>query len=340
MQKNIVDTAKQAMQRAIEHELDLKSLFPLSATSSATFHIADFGCSIGPTTFMSVQNIIEAVNHNNNQASTTKLPLEFQVSFNDQTNNDFNTLFRSLPAHRHDNYFAAGVPGSFYGRLFPTSSLHLGSISSSLHWISRVPGELTAAGRRDSIQCTGLDEDVARAYSGQFTRDMEAFFDARAEELVSGGLLAISALCLPAGAVLAQTGLGMIFDLLGACLVDLAELGLISEEKLKSFYLPMYYPQAEELEASITKKRCFSIRKLVKMAPPSPEKSQKLIQTSASQIRAVSEAIIKQHFKTITPDSVDLIFERLKEKLAENMHAITSPTTLHHLEVFILAKRL
>ncbi|CAI0403658.1 unnamed protein product [Linum tenue] len=319
MQKNIVDTAKQAMQRAIEHELDLKSLFPLSATSSATFHIADFGCSIGPTTFMSVQNIIEAVNHNNNQASTTKLPLEFQVSFNDQTNNDFNTLFRSLPAHRHDNYFAAGVPGSFYGRLFPTSSLHLGSISSSLHWISRVPGELTAAGRRDSIQCTGLDEDVARAYSGQFTRDMEAFFDARAEELVSGGLLAISALCLPAGAVLAQTGL---------------------EEKLKSFYLPMYYPQAEELEASITKKRCFSIRKLVKMAPPSPEKSQKLIQTSASQIRAVSEAIIKQHFKTITPDSVDLIFERLKEKLAENMHAITSPTTLHHLEVFILAKRL
>ncbi|CAI0403667.1 unnamed protein product [Linum tenue] len=49
---------------------------------------------------MSVQNIMEAVNHNNNQASTTKLPLEFQVSFNDQTNNDFNTLFRSLPAHR------------------------------------------------------------------------------------------------------------------------------------------------------------------------------------------------------------------------------------------------
>ncbi|CAI0403650.1 unnamed protein product, partial [Linum tenue] len=337
--KIVVDRAKELMQEAIEHELDLKSLFPLSATSSITFHVADFGCSIGPTTFMSVQNILEAVNHKN-QASTTKLPLEFQVSFNDQTNNDFNTLFRSLQTYHQDNYFAAGVPGSFYGRLFPKNSLHLGSISSSLHWISRVPGELTAAGRRDSIQCTGFDEDVARAYSGQFTIDMEAFFDARAEELVAGGLLAISALCLPPAAVLSQTRLGVVFDLVGTCLADLAELGLVSEEKLKSFYLPMYYPQAEELEASITKKGCFSIQKMMKMAPLSPEKFQTLIQTPASQIRVLLEALIKQHFKAITPQSVDLIFERLKQKLLENMDAIASPSTSPHLEVFILAKRL
>ncbi|KAK7849230.1 putative s-adenosylmethionine-dependent methyltransferase [Quercus suber] len=56
------------------------------------------------------------------------------VFFNDQFSNDFNTLFISLPPNRQ--YFAAGVPGSFYGRLFPKASLHFIHSSYALQWLS------------------------------------------------------------------------------------------------------------------------------------------------------------------------------------------------------------
>lgn len=72
---------------------------------------------------------------------------EFQVYLNDLPGNDFNTLFRSLPAfyekfnkeEERDSgaCFVAGVPGSFYGRLFPTRSLDFVHSSSSLHWLSQ-----------------------------------------------------------------------------------------------------------------------------------------------------------------------------------------------------------
>lgn len=70
---------------------------------------------------------------------------------NDLPGNDFNALFRSLP----DMYkklgeedqtgntlfgacFIAGVPGSFYGRLFPNKSMHFFHSSYSLMWLSKV----------------------------------------------------------------------------------------------------------------------------------------------------------------------------------------------------------
>lgn len=72
---------------------------------------------------------------------------EFQVYLNDLPGNDFNTLFRSLPAfyeklkkekgRESSACFIAGVPGSFYGRLFPTGSLDFIHSSSSLHWLSQ-----------------------------------------------------------------------------------------------------------------------------------------------------------------------------------------------------------
>ena len=35
-------------------------------------------------------------------------------------------------------YFVAGVPGSFYGRLFPRNSLHFAHSSYCLMWLSQV----------------------------------------------------------------------------------------------------------------------------------------------------------------------------------------------------------
>lgn len=51
---------------------------------------------------------------------------------------------------------------------------------------------------------------------------MENFLNARAEELVSGGLMVILIPALPDGVLMSQTSSGMTYDLLGSCLMDMA----------------------------------------------------------------------------------------------------------------------
>ena len=64
---------------------------------------------------------------------------------NDLPTNDFNTIFSAgFPEFagkgKADNplVFLSGVPGSFYGRLFPARSVHFVCSFSSLHWLSQV----------------------------------------------------------------------------------------------------------------------------------------------------------------------------------------------------------
>ncbi|GMP59386.1 hypothetical protein CsSME_00022677 [Camellia sinensis var. sinensis] len=121
---------------AIAKKFDITSL----NFSSNTIRIADFGCSVGPNTFIAMKNILEAIEWEYHSKYLTTEMLEFLLFFNVHASNDFNTLFTTLPPDRQ--YFAAGVPGSFYGQLFPKSSIHLMYSSFALHWLSKVPEEL------------------------------------------------------------------------------------------------------------------------------------------------------------------------------------------------------
>ena len=107
--------------------------------------VADLGCSIGPNTFVSVQNIIEAIELKYISKGENIETPKFMVFFNDQLSNDFNTLFISLPPNRQ--YFAAGVMGSFYGHLFPKASLHFIHSSYAQQWLSNVPKKLWMNGQ-------------------------------------------------------------------------------------------------------------------------------------------------------------------------------------------------
>lgn len=222
----IIDAAKEMISESIFDKLDLKSLG--FDDTCGTFKLADFGCSVGPNTFIVVQNIIEAVqtkyraDHQDNHQNSSSA-LAFQVFFNDHYGNDFNTLFQTMPPSR--KYFAFGVPGSFHGRLFPQSSLHFAHSSSSLNWLSKIPKEIldsrSPAWNKGSIICSGLVEGVSEAYSAQFKNDTEAFLNARAHELVPGGLIVFVLFSLPNGVPMIDSNGGKLYGFLGSCLIDM-----------------------------------------------------------------------------------------------------------------------
>lgn len=201
---------------AILNKLDVKTL----TANSNTVRIADLGCAVGPNTFASMQNIMNLIE----KSMESRVP-EFIVFFNDLPTNDFNTLYHSMPSDRR--YFAAGVPGSFHGRLFPESSIHVFHCATSLHWLSHAPEELSDESSRENwnkgrIHYTSAPRKVVEAYGAQFTRDMTKFLDARAEEIVVGGLTVIVMAGIPGGMSHDQLPAGVMYDLIGSILLDMA----------------------------------------------------------------------------------------------------------------------
>lgn len=212
-----METAKGLINQAISEELDIKQVI----SSSKIFVVADLGCSVGPNTFYAVQNIIDSV-----KLKCSEKELEFQVYFNDLVSNDFNTLFRSLPSDRQ--YYASGAPGSFHKRLFPKASLHFVHSSYGLQLLSSTPEELTdknsPAYNKGRIYYGRSRNEVVAAYSGEFSKETESFLDARAQEIVSGGLMALIVPCLPDGLPPGECAVVAYADLLGDCLMDMAKL--------------------------------------------------------------------------------------------------------------------
>lgn len=236
MQRDGLNAAKNVIKEALVENLDLNTLL---ASSTSAFTIADLGCSVGRNTLFAVETIIEIVQEKYDDDSSRIIgggskKLEFQVWFNDQTTNDFNTLFASLDG-RKDKYFAAGVPGSFYGKLFPSSSVHVAYTSSSIHWLSGLPVELqdkeSAAYNRGRIHYTGasVDDAVVEAYMKQFEEDMGAFLRARAEEMAGGGMVVIITPGVPDGGLVHDVGVALTF--LGSILMD-----MVKEVIINSFF--------------------------------------------------------------------------------------------------------
>lgn len=118
----------------------------LSSFPPTCFKVADLGCSSGPNTLLVISEIIDTIQGICHQVNR-KSP-EFQVFLNDLPENDFNSIFKSIPAfcetlkrEKLDNFgpcFISGLPGSFYDRLFPTATLHFVHSSYSVHWLSKV----------------------------------------------------------------------------------------------------------------------------------------------------------------------------------------------------------
>ncbi|XP_019100950.1 PREDICTED: probable S-adenosylmethionine-dependent methyltransferase At5g37990 [Camelina sativa] len=97
LQRKTTSLLKETIDKLIVEKLDAKTLI----SGSNTFRIADLGCATGPNTFFFVDDIIRSVETNLRQSNFSKP--EFLVYFNDLPENDFNTLFTSLPQDRKKN---------------------------------------------------------------------------------------------------------------------------------------------------------------------------------------------------------------------------------------------
>ncbi|KAG7604232.1 putative S-adenosylmethionine-dependent methyltransferase [Arabidopsis thaliana] len=316
-QKAGIDGVQEKARQYILENLDLLNMNP----NLSTFTIADFGCSIGPNTFHAVQNIIDIVKLKHlkeSQEDSRVAPLEFQVYFNDLPNNDFNTLFRTQPPSSKQEYFSVGVPGSFYGRVLPRNSIHIGNTSFTTHWLSKVPEEIcdkkSPSWNKNYIHCNNLIEEVTEAYKVQFEKDMGVFLKARAEELVPGGLMITLGQCLPDGVAMYETWSGIVKDTIGDCLQDMATLGVTTEEKIEMFNLPVYFPQVSELKGAIEQNKRFTIEMMEIVSHPL-EAVQLSNNFITSMYRAILSTVIERHFGGSV---VDELFRQFAKKLSEH----------------------
>ncbi|KAI3712873.1 hypothetical protein L1987_71441 [Smallanthus sonchifolius] len=129
---------------------------------------------------------------------------EVQINLNDLPTNDFNTIFMALQelqgnttngkkrdVHHQPSCYFTGVPGSFFGRLFPMKSLNFVHSSYGLQWLSQLP-ELDEVNKGNIYLSSTSPESVSRAYLEQFQKDFLGFLRCRSEELMAGGRMVLT----------------------------------------------------------------------------------------------------------------------------------------------------
>ncbi|OAE33911.1 hypothetical protein AXG93_1104s1070 [Marchantia polymorpha subsp. ruderalis] len=182
-QQEVISSADAVLATGIEQ-------LTLPAPNTGPLVISDLGCSSGPNTVNIVSRLVKMLKSEYQRRGRDDY--EFQAYFNDLPSTDFNFLFELLSSERRE-FFYAGVPGSFYERIFPKSSVNVFLSTNTLHWISQAPREVTdensAAYNKGRIWLHGANEHVIDAYKRQGENDMRNFLDAKVQELVPGGLL-------------------------------------------------------------------------------------------------------------------------------------------------------
>ncbi|XXG77312.1 hypothetical protein AAC387_Pa08g1487 [Persea americana] len=164
-----------------------------------SLNIAGLGCTSGSNTLLVIKEIIDAIYERCRQIR--RGVLELRVYLNDLLGNDFNSVFRSVPVFC-DTFkkekdlppgtcFIAGVPSSFYGRLFHRNFLDFVHSSYSVHWLSQVPQGLQsemgiALNKGNIYMAKSSPLAIFKAYLKQFQIDFSLFLNLHSEEMTCG----------------------------------------------------------------------------------------------------------------------------------------------------------
>ncbi|CAI8593566.1 unnamed protein product [Vicia faba] len=280
--------------------------------------IADLGCSSGPNTMLVISEIIKVV-EKLCQEMNYKSP-EYKVFLNDLYGNDFNSVFKSLDNFKEklcvemqtemNPCYIFGVPGSFYGRIFPNKSLHFVHSSYSLHWLSKVPKGVE--NNKGNIYVTSTSpSNVLKSYYKQFHIDFSQFLKYRAEEIVEGGCMILTFLGRESDDLLSD-GVCYGWELLATALNDMVMQEIIEEEKLNTFNIPNYYPSLSEVKLEVETEGSFSINQLEVFEVNLHALDSDLSESLAKGTRAVIEPLLVSHF---SEDVTKEVFDRHRKIL-------------------------
>ncbi|KAI3846959.1 hypothetical protein MKX03_034451 [Papaver bracteatum] len=331
-QKKSIYKTKAVVEEAI---LDVLSKF-YSSTMSATeklktICIADLGCSSGPNALLVVSHLLDTIQEKFLKSDSV-MP-EILVFLNDLPRNDFNTLFKYVESFHKElrktkedgsgRCFVAGMPGTFYRRLFPSDSIHFVHSSYSIHWLSQVPPGNDKSNKGNLYIAKSSPPYIIEAYLEQFKKDFMVFLKCRSEELVKGGRMVLT---LVGRKSLDPTSKECcsLWELLSMALNDMVLEGMVEEEKLDLFNFPIYYPSLEEVKSVIQGEGSFSVNQLETFqvnwdgsdssedgrSGTDKSRSSYLI---ANSIRAVSEPLLASHFGE---EIINELFSRFREIVA------------------------
>ncbi|GAV69651.1 Methyltransf_7 domain-containing protein [Cephalotus follicularis] len=335
VQRKIISTAKPIIEEAI--------MKMLRTNIPESIGIADLGCSSGPNTLVVISEIVDIIYAKCCHMGHSPPP-ELRVFLNDLPGNDFNYIFMSLPAFynklREEKRtglgpcFISGVPGSFYGRLFPCRSMHFMHSSSSLHWLSRVPSGLesnasTSLNKGKIYISKSSPQCVLDAYMLQFQNDFLLFLKSRSEEIVPGGCMVLS-FCGRRSTDPTSEENDYEWELVAKALMGIVSEGLIEEGKVDSFNIPLYTPCLEEVKLVIQKEGSFIIDRIessdidwvggVEYMDPTFA-TQTKGQREAKKVRAATEPMLELHFGSSIMDNLFARYEELAEDYLSKCNA-------------------
>ncbi|KAL8500599.1 hypothetical protein ACS0TY_020254 [Phlomoides rotata] len=295
--------------------------------------MADLGCGPGPNTLLVVSHIMDTIKH---LYKLNNLP-QIEVFVNDLPDNDFNNLFKILKDQKNGNErrelldacFIYGAPGSFHENLFPTNTLHFVYSSYSLHWLSQVP-EGVGKKNKENIHMTMMSPpEVFEAYAEQFQRDFTRFLRIRGEEIVDSGCMVLTFIGRRFVDPSPNDGVINLYTPLVQILLHMVAQGLVKEEDLYSFNVPLYPPCTQEIEAIIRDEGSFKLEKMAVFEVPwdanvgdddyddiifDKHESGKIV---AACVRAFLEPLLLSHFGP----SLDLdgIFDIYAHKMGDHL---------------------
>ncbi|KAE8734649.1 hypothetical protein F3Y22_tig00000738pilonHSYRG00152 [Hibiscus syriacus] len=308
----------------------------------ACIKVADLGCSSGPNTFHTISQLIDTI-HGICKREELKFP-EFEVLLNDLPDNDFNSVFKSVPDFIErlkkekgdkvqERCFIGGVAGSFYDRLFPTTSLHFVNSSYALHWLTKLPVGLEN-NKGNVYMVRSSPPNVFHAYAHQFHKDFTNFLSLRSKEIIPQGRMVLTFMARK-NADPSNEDYG--WELVAKSLVDLVAQGVVEETEVDSFNLPFYTPCKEEVAEIVKRQGSFEINNLqvfeVDADPINKDERFRNKDSSfniytqmgkniANTIRAVIEPMICSHFG-------DAIIEKLFKRVAANVEDALINSTLN-----------
>jgi hypothetical protein len=192
-------------------------------TSNRPVFVADYGSSQGKNSLAPMDLAVRTLRP---RVGPARAIMVFHI---DQETNDFNSLFNVLAndperyTEQEENVFPCAIGRSFYKKVLPPESVHLGWSSYAAVWLSHIPRPIP--GHFISVRSTG---EVRAEFDRQGAQDWETFLSLRAIELVPGGRLVV---VLPGISAEGYSGFENVLDEANEVLAEMLRDGAMTTEE-------------------------------------------------------------------------------------------------------------